>query len=260
MPQPLPLLLFSDLDGTLISHDTYQWDAARPALSRLRSLGAGVVLASSKTAPEIIALRAQMGLDDWPAIVENGAGLLKAHASETPPDNDYLRLRDALAQLPKVQRAPFEGFGDLTVEQVAKITGLTIADAQNAKMRSFSEPGLWHGSDSKRAAFLNALSQHGITAREGGRFLTLSFGQTKADRMAEIIATCRPQFTVALGDAPNDVEMLQAADYGVIIANPHRAPLPPLKTEAKGRILRTTLSGPEGWNNAVLDLVEQLNI
>jgi mannosyl-3-phosphoglycerate phosphatase len=54
--------------------------------------------------------------------------------------------------------------------------------------------------------------------------------------------------------------MLQAADYGVIIANPHRAPLPPLKTEAKGRILRTTLSGPEGWNNAVLDLVEQLNI
>lgn len=260
MPQTLPLLVFSDLDGTLISHDTYRWDAARPALAHLHSIGAGVVLASSKTAPEIIGLRSDMGLEAWPAIVENGAGVLAAHATETPPDTDYRRLREILARLPDDLRATFQGFGDLGAEGVAKITGLPLTDAQNAKKRAFSEPGLWHGSDAGRAAFLAALGQHGITAREGGRFLTLSFGHTKADRMAEIIATNRPKVTLALGDAPNDIEMLQTADHGVIVANPHRTPLPPLETEAAGRITRTTLSGPHGWNRAVLDFVDQLNI
>ena len=260
MQQPLPLLVFSDLDGTLISHDTYRWDAARPALARLRSIGAGVVLASSKTAPEIIGLRAQMGLEDWPAIVENGAGLLHAQATDTPPDTEYLRLRSALNQLPDDLRGLFTGFGDLDVAGVAQITGLPPADAQNARTRAFSEPGLWRGTDAQRTAFLDALSDMGIAAREGGRFLTLSFGQTKADRMAQIIETCRPQVTLALGDAPNDVEMLQTADHGVIIANPHRAPLPPLDTEGAGRITRTTLPGPEGWNREVLDFVDRLTL
>ena len=258
MQQPLPLLVFSDLDGTLISHDTYRWDAARPALAHLRGIGAGVVLASSKTAPEIIGLRAQMGLEDWPAIVENGAGVLDAQATDTPADTAYLRLRSALNQLPEELRGLFTGFGDLDVAGVAKITGLPPADAQDAKTRAFSEPGLWHGTDAQRTAFLEALEQHGITAREGGRFLTLSFGRTKADRMAQIIATYRPQVTLALGDAPNDIEMLQTADHGVIIANPHRTPLPPLDAEAAGRITRTTLPGPQGWNRAVLDFVDSL--
>ncbi|MCR8827753.1 HAD-IIB family hydrolase [Pseudosulfitobacter koreensis] len=260
MPQILPLLVFSDLDGTLISHETYRWDAARPALDRLRDIGAGVVLASSKTAPEIIGLRRDMGLEDWPAIVENGAGVLDAQATDVPPDTDYKRLRMALNQLPRASRASFQGFGDMSVEHVADATGLSLADARNAQTRAFSEPGLWQGTQTGRMEFMAHLAEHGISAREGGRFLTLSFGQTKADRMAEIIATYRPRVTLALGDAPNDVEMLETADHGVIVANPHRAPLPPLPAEAMGRITRTTLPGPEGWNRAVLEFINQLNI
>ena len=175
-------------------------------------------------------------------------------------DTEYLRLLSALNQLPDDLRGLFTGFGDLDVAGVAQITGLPPADAQNARTRAFSEPGLWRGTDAQRTAFLDALSDMGIAAREGGRFLTLSFGQTKADRMAQIIETCRPQVTLALGDAPNDVEMLQTADHGVIIANPHRAPLPPLDTEGAGRITRTTLPGPEGWNRAVLDFVDRLTL
>ena len=48
----VPLLVFTDLDGMLIGHETYSWEAARPALNPLRTIGAGTVLASSKTAPE----------------------------------------------------------------------------------------------------------------------------------------------------------------------------------------------------------------
>ena len=78
--------------------------------------------------------------------------------------------------------------------------------------------------------------------------------------MAQIIARYHPHHTVALGDAPNDVEMLEAADFGVIIANPHRDPLLPLEGEQNGRIIRTTLAGPEGWNVAMFDLVTRLKL
>ncbi|MFC6636829.1 HAD hydrolase family protein [Sulfitobacter sediminilitoris] len=78
--------------------------------------------------------------------------------------------------------------------------------------------------------------------------------------MAEFIATYSPRHTVALGDAPNDVEMLEAAEFGIIVANPHRKPLPLLDGERHGRVVRTTLEGPEGWNKAVLELISILEV
>lgn len=256
----MPLLVFTDLDGTLISHTDYSWEAARPALARLKKIGAGVVLASSKTAPEMAAIRRDLGLEGWPAIVENGAGLLAENCTATPENDAYRALRKVLAKIPATLRDQFCGFGDMDVAEVAKCTGLSADAATMAKQRAFSEPGLWSGSPTHRRAFLHALASQGVTAREGGRFLTLSFGQTKADQMAKIISQFTPRCTVALGDAPNDIEMLEAADFGFIIANPHHDPLPVLSDEATGRITRTTNGGPEGWNTALLDLITRLKL
>lgn len=247
-----PLIVFTDLDGTLLDHDTYGHDPARPALQRLAKLGAPVILASSKTAAEIAPLREDLGLSAFPAIVENGAGVLEPH---TAPGNDrgaYLRLRQALTQVPGDLRTRFRGFGDMSIAEVADITGLTAEAAALARTRAFSEPGLWLGETTRQPAFLEALAEHGVAARRGGRFLTLSFGGSKADRMADIAARFGTPYSVALGDAPNDIEMLEHADLGIVIANPHSAPLPPLAGEAEGRIRRSTKPGPAGWNAEVL--------
>ena len=70
------LMVFTDLDGTLIDHDTYEFTPATEALNTLKNMSAGIVLASSKTTPEISKLREKIGITQWPAIVENGAGVL----------------------------------------------------------------------------------------------------------------------------------------------------------------------------------------
>lgn len=250
------LLVFSDLDGTLLDHESYDHSPALPALQQLQALGAPVILASSKTAAEMRVWQERLGLTAWPAIVENGAAL----AEGAPDDRDYRAIRAALADLPPDLRAPFRGFGDMSLAEVAGITGLSPEAAELACRRAHSEPGLWAGDALDRAAFLTALAAKGIEARSGGRFLTLSFGGTKAGRMAELIARLRPDITIALGDAPNDREMIETADYGVIIRNDHGPGLPPLSGEAEGRIRRTTCEGPAGWREGIEAILHEIGL
>lgn len=258
MSAPVPLCVFSDLDGTLLDHETYEWQLAAPALACLAQIGAPVVLASSKTAAEILPLQEQMGLSAHPAIVENGAGVIGLHPSAGQTGEAYRRLRETLAQLPLSRH--FHGFADMSSDEVAQATGLGAKDAILAKTRHFSEPGLWRGDDRDLELFLVQLQDVGISARQGGRFLTLSFGATKAGRMNDITAQYRPLLTVALGDAPNDIEMLESAEIGIIIPNPHGPTLPRLKGEDTGRIRRAAQPGPAGWNAAILSLLTSLDL
>ncbi|MCA0919954.1 HAD-IIB family hydrolase [Pseudooceanicola nanhaiensis] len=253
-----PFIVFTDLDGTLLDHESYSWEAARPALDALEALGVPVILASSKTAAEIAPLRAELGRAWCPAIAENGAGLLAPGADPQEPGPVYRELRARLDQLAPEMRARFTGFGDWTDAEVAQVTGLPAENARLARIRAFSEPGVFDGTEAEEAAFVAALEALGVASRRGGRFLTLSLGGTKADRMAEAAAAWPGCRTVALGDAPNDVEMLQTADIGIVIANDHAKPLPALEGEAEGRIRRSTKIGPAGWNEMILKLVSEV--
>lgn len=249
-------MVFSDLDGTLLDHRNYSWEPAAPVLRRLARIGAGVVLASSKTAAEIAPLRAAIGFEDWPAIVENGGGVLAPGQPADDAVGTYPEIRARIARLP----AGFRGFGDMTAEEIAAATGLSPAAAAQARARQFSEPGLWTGPQSELEAFLAAVSAAGLTAQRGGRFLTLSLGGTKAERVAEILRRYGPRHSIALGDAPNDLGMLQQAEFGVIVRNDHSPPLPPLPGEDSGRIRRTGNPGPQGWAEAVTTLLQELKL
>jgi len=256
-----PLIVFSDLDGTLLDHDTYSFEAAKPALQAMAEHACILVMASSKTAAEMIGIRRDAGFEHCPAIVENGAGILEPGSSQGAPDDTvYQDLRSALNELPHDIRGKFDGFGDWTTEEVAKQTGLPFPAAKLAKARCFSEPGQWTGDTAQLEIFHQYLAAKGITSRRGGRFMTLSFGTTKAGQMFKIASRYLPAPTIALGDAPNDVEMILSADYGVVVKNMHGAGFPEQQDEQEKGILRTIKAGPEGWNEAVLGLMQQLGI
>ncbi len=278
------LCVFTDLDGTLLDHDTYSWQAAKPALERLARVGVPLILTSSKTGAEISKLQQELGLVEFPAIVENGGGTLYGTgasslagaegataggiaddvcsngSSSSASDSVYRDLRARLNRVSAPLRQCFEGFGDLGEVAVSDLTGLSLVAAQKACKREFTEPGLWSGSDQQLDAFLEELYQQGVSAQQGGRFLTLSFGSTKADAMQDVMGQLGCNFSIALGDAPNDVAMLEAADRGIIIVNRHRAQLPVLDGEREGRILRSHDAGPVGWNHAMLQQLDALGV
>ncbi|WP_454745554.1 HAD-IIB family hydrolase [Ciceribacter selenitireducens] len=254
------IVVFTDLDGTLLDHETYSYDAALPALAALRARGIPLVLASSKTEAEMRPIANSIGIDH-PMIVENGAGIANLPGHDAKESNHFDSLRRFLQALPEPLAGLFQGFGDWSVEEVAARTGLPPAAARLAKHRRFSEPGLFAGNAEQKAEFCAHLDAIGYQAVQGGRFLTLMPKTSKAERMAEVIAHYRdvsgePVRSVALGDAPNDLAMLEAAERGFIIANPAHAPLPVTERERMGFISRSRKAGPEGWNESILRLVE----
>lgn len=69
------IIIFTDLDGTLLDRQTYSWDAARPALGLIKERSIPLALCSSKTRAEIEVIRKELDNPD-PFICENGGGNL----------------------------------------------------------------------------------------------------------------------------------------------------------------------------------------
>lgn len=253
-----PFIIFTDLDGTLLDHQTYSYAEATEALGIIRQSNTPLILASSKTAAEIAPLRSELGFDHCPAIVENGSGILAAN--EAPNDNfgDYPQITELISAAPSNLRQAYRGFADWTVEEIVERTSLELSSAKLAKRRQFSEPGIWSGSDSDKIDFTNYLVEHGLRAQQGGRFLTISFGASKADRMNEILTSYRSQTpnltSVALGDAPNDKEMLKAANRGFIITNHMNRGV--FQGKIPEHIYDSKFEGPKGWNQCIISLFD----
>ncbi len=66
------IIVFTDLDGSLMDHETYAFDEALPALEALAQDDIPVIVVSSKTRAEILPLVSQLKLTG-PIIAENGA-------------------------------------------------------------------------------------------------------------------------------------------------------------------------------------------
>ncbi|HSW51881.1 MAG TPA: mannosyl-3-phosphoglycerate phosphatase, partial [Sulfuricaulis sp.] len=62
------ILVFSDMDGCLLDHHTYEWEPARPAIDTLKRFHIPLVLTTSKTRAEVEYWQRLIGLHE-PAIV-----------------------------------------------------------------------------------------------------------------------------------------------------------------------------------------------
>ena len=65
----------TDMDGTLLNHHDYRFDAVLPSLANLQQLGIPVILNTNKTFAELEQWRERLNLQH-PFIVENGSAVL----------------------------------------------------------------------------------------------------------------------------------------------------------------------------------------
>lgn len=267
-------IIFSDLDGTLLDHHSYRFDAALPALDALRATAIPLILTSSKTLAEVAALNAALS-NPQPVIVENGGAMCfpldRAYPFEidlhecvdgyavvrfAPP---YAALRAFIETERQQHGWPIRGFGDMTSDTVAAATQLSTTTAEMAKQRLCSEPFVWHGSSQDLTRFRERANTARLRLTHGGRFWHLMGDTCKASAMNAMCAlfatergTARP--VIALGDSENDSDMLRAADIAVVVRRHDGTYI-----DARGlhRTLHTERPGPAGWNAAVLQLLNE---
>lgn len=271
------LAIFTDLDGTLLDHDTYEWDAAKPALERCKVMDIPVNLVSSKTRGEIERIRAAMANSD-PFISENGGGIFFPDEKSYKRPNGtvfasgmwrwslgqpYTFLVRSLREIRQELGWNIRGFSDMTVEEISHITGLDLETSRLASKRDYDEPFLLpeDGREYSFDSLCESASRRGLGISVGGRFFHLHGKNNKGNAVRTLISWYRANhaglITAALGDSPNDYPMLEVVDVPILVRSVDASE----KRQVSLRNLRTTRDkGPEGWNRAVLDLLAELGM
>lgn len=262
------LIVFTDLDGTLLDHYTYDYSPAKPALQLIRRLHIPLILTSSKTFDEIKQWVQRLELP-YPFIFENGAGIaFPPQFSHLPEPNhryggytiwhpgpDYAYIRQLLQQWQHLFR--FQGFGDMSVETIAKHTGLSLNEAQAARRRMASEPLMWEDTPEKLTAFRQLLQQHHLQLIRGGRFYhVVGKNVDKGKAVRTIIQQYQKmegfqRVSIGIGDSPNDLPLLNAVDIPIAVQRPDGSYMPDLPPNA----LHAPDVGPHGWNAAISQLL-----
>lgn len=263
-----PLLLFTDLDGTLIDHHSYSADEARAALDRLRTRQIPVIFCSSKTFAEQIFLQKQLGLRQ-PFILENGsaAAIPKGYFESLPApehailttsaDYEIFPLASINAPVIRSELSHFQhikGFSNAPDAELSQATELEGEALQRARDRLFTET-LLTPLDAEQVIFLNKkLAAKGIALSRGGRFYTAQPAHTDKGKallwLAGIFQKNRGEkpLLAATGDSLNDAPMLAAVDFPFLVQK-HDGTWADLPTVAN--LTKVEGIGPAGFSMAV---------
>ena len=259
-------IIISDLDGTLLDAAAYSFDAALSALNLLRARDIPLILCSSKTRAEMEVIRRQLR-NDHPFVTENGGGIFipkeyfsfPVEAAESGGYRlitlglPYTEIRRHFVRLREELGIRVRGFADMTVDEVAELTGLSRDAALLARQRDFDEPFVFDGAPDER--FLQAIEASGLNWTQGRIFHIM--GRHDKGRAVSLLKSLYAKKlghveSIGLGDSLNDLQMLQAVDRPVLVM--HEDGSHDARISVPG-LLKTKLPGPSGWNEAVLQLL-----
>ncbi len=268
------ILVYTDLDGTLLDHHTYSFQEALPALALIRKRNVPLIFCSSKTRGELEEYQRKLGME-YPFISENGGAIFIPKGYFNEPKGHlkakgkyliaelgapYETLRKRLLEVSRRFGARVVGFGDLTAKQIASMFGLPYEEAKSAKRRDYDEP--FYFLDEMKPKEIRAIDREfkrsGLNLSKGGRFYHL-MGQNDKGKAVRLLTKMYKQnwntdlLTVGIGDSLNDLPMLKAVDVPVLVRQKDSSYDKEILKKLKVQKARGI--GPSGWNEAILGLL-----
>jgi mannosyl-3-phosphoglycerate phosphatase len=249
-------LVSTDLDGTLLNHHSYAFEAVLPTVKRLQMAGIPLILNSSKTLSELRIWRERLQLHD-PIIAENGGVIAPLDAPMQVMGETRSNILSLIHEWRTQHLGVFEGFADWTLQQVMAKTALDADSACLAMQRDVSEPIIWLGNQPGLVAFKHFLEQHHLQLQKGGRFYHVMAQHDKATALAHLMPPDVPTHLLALGDGGNDRAMLAMADVAVIMPNPQGGYLDLTEQKPSQIVYHAPQHAPQGWAQAVNHFIFQ---
>ncbi len=264
------LVLFSDLDGTLIDHHTYATHKSKEALQALEKRSVPLVFCSSKTFAEQSELQRQLGVLQ-PFIFENGSAIAipdgffsKKMYTPSRREGAYDVVVFAHADAESLSVALEEigglkGYKHASNAELSAATGLSGDALLRARERWFTETLISPLAGERMREVENLLQAMGYSLSRGGRFFTVQSARVNKGKavlwMMELFRQSFAQSLVfaAIGDSPNDVPMLEVVDVPFLVQRPDH-------TWAEvdiPQLIHIQAVGPTGFSAAVRSLFEE---
>lgn len=273
----MPVLVVTDLDGTLMDEKTYSVEPARPMINQLIEKGIPVIPCTSKTRAEVEWICRHLLSIEVPMIVENGSAILflkrlsaltEKHSS---PEIDqkvfglpYDEIRRRLQALRDELRIDLRGFGDMTMDEIIRWTDLDIDEARRAIQREFSEPVL-KPEDVSLIHLPELAGRFGLKVTEGNRFLHFLGPDADKGRAVRWFKNFyesyigKPVTVIGLGDSPNDRDFLASVDIPVIIPRARTGHPDPALVHLSGARIAPE-PGPAGWARALHEILREVTL
>jgi len=259
-------ILFTDIDGTLLDHNTYSYQESLEGISMLKEANIPLVLVSSKTFPEIKELHTLLKLTS-PYIFENGGGIAHKHGNSPEykveiPGLEITELRQKADILNDVIDVPVKTIMDMELNEIVDITGLTIERAELAMKREASLPFILmkekHIGIDELEDINKKLNPLGLTVTKGGRFFHFSdVNSNKGSAVKRVVKIYREINgldsikTVGVGDSENDIPMLRAVDEPFLVRKQDRSTI----RTGLDNVNVTNGIGPAGFTEAVKRII-----
>jgi D-glycerate 3-kinase len=261
------VVIFTDMDGSLLDHYDYNHQAADLLLKQLDDNNIPVIPNTSKTFAELLVIRKSLN-NQHPFIAENGAAVFipVGYFTEQPIDTmqsgefwlkefvkDRKYWQSLLADLPDKFNSCYNSFAQSSIDDIMAMTGLNRESAICSSQRAYGEPVTWSGSEEDKLEFISLLNKRGATILQGGRFMHISGRCDKGRALQWLLElyqhnSKKTVTSIAIGDSQNDIQMLEQADIALLIRSPVH-PLPTLERDNNLYISNNT--GPAGWNEGV---------
>ncbi len=263
-------LIITDLDNTLLD-ENYSFEAAADTLKKLRELSVPLIIATSKTIGETLHFQKLLGINH-PFVVENGgAGYIprdfflsqgkdpffEGEFYEIPLGVPFEELQGFMEEFSRKYGAKFSYLHSLPVEEVAKLTGLPRALALLAKRRDWDIPFLPE-SEGIIPLLEKEARARGLRLQKGGLFYHLTGDHSKASALREVLKASGldDHFIIALGDSPNDLEMLRMAQVPILVS----------ATSESSRLMKEKIphlrtykeKAARGWARAVEEILKEI--
>ena len=272
-------IIFTDLDGTLLHPLTFSYHQALEALRLLQEREIPLIFCSARTRAGQEVYRRQLGVDD-PFIVENGGAIFipknyfPFHFDYHKVIEDYLiielgapqeEIRQALNKIEQEVGLSIKSLAEMTVEEVAQESGLSLEFAALAKQREYDEAFILKGGEREQRAFLEKFNQVGLSYTYGGKFYHAMRGSDKGKAVKILTELLRKKFNlieaIGIGDNQNDLPMLAVVDIPILVQKLKKPALsqPEQGKEAEWekinlpRLHKVEGIGPEGWRKAILE-------
>ena len=265
MEKVFKVLIFTDLDGSLLHRDTFKFEEIKDYLRQLISKGIFIIPNTSKTDKEILEFNYNLGLS-LPYICENGAAIygLDLLNEDLPKELILSRGKEDVLNLFK-NTVPIDlqnkckWLSEMNTKNQSLIFGLKDEKLRMALDRKYTVPLIFIGTKNEKNELSKLIKKEGLHLQQGGRVINLTDRTNKAKALQVFVRFYKKYQksvkTIAVGDNYNDLDMLKKSDFPCLVFNDQFT----LDEIPINNLITTNKPSPQGWADVIKMALVKIN-